>query len=514
MILAVFLSLAVFVLAFFLFIWTYFSTIKSFRTIWMFLKLPQSDSLPILGRPLEIANSKFEDLPQFFIDTVWRRTPVPGFNFAFFLGTPNCMLGRAEDMEVVMSSMKYIEKGPIYSLLKDWLNEGLLLSSGEKWKQRRKLLTPSFHFKILDNNMDCLNRHWRDVAKKFLNKNGAPINPFSYVCRGALEVISETAMGTKLADLPGSEEYVSAVKSANEITTFRAIKIWNYFDFIFNLLPDGRKAKKNFEILHRFTKTVIQQKREAYKENNKTGASNVFQEEKKRKQPQPFLDTLLELDSEKIGTLSDEDIQEEVDTFMFEGHDTTAAALLFALFELGLNPEVQDRAYQEQVDIFGFDDRDVTKEDLGKMNYLEQVIKEVLRLYPPVPFWSRMLGEDLKLTNGMILPAETVVDVMPHIIHRNPMYYPNPDVFDPERFSPEQSVGRHPYAFIPFSAGPRNCIGQRFAMMEMKTALSTLLRFTHIKTLNRREDVKLLLFVIERPSQPILVEITPRNSKM
>ncbi|KAF6203038.1 hypothetical protein GE061_003451 [Apolygus lucorum] len=477
----------------------------------MFLKLPQADCMPVFGMPLGINNSKMEDLSQYMLDAVERRTPLPGYNFTFFLGFPHCMFGRAEDIEAVMSSMKYIDKGPLYYLLKDWLNEGLLLSSGDKWKQRRKLLTPSFHFKILDNNMDCMNRHWRDVAEKFLSEKGAPINPALFVCRGALEVISETAMGTKLSDLPHSEEYVSAVRSSNEIAALRAIKMWNYVDFIFNLLPDGRKVKKNFEVLHKFTRTVIQQKRKAFEQRKKLGASDASQGEKKRKQPQPFLDTLLELDSEKFGSFSDADIQEEVDTFMFEGHDTTASALLFALFELGLNPDVQDKAYQEQVDIFGFDDRNVTTEDLGKMNYLEQVIKEVLRLYPSVPFWSRMISEDLKLPNGMIVPADTVVDIMPHIIHRNPMYYPNPNVFDPERFSPEQSVGRHPFAFIPFSAGPRNCIGQRFAMMEMKTALSTLLRFTNIKTLNRRDDVQLLLFVITRPSQPILVEITPRK---
>ncbi|GLH16741.1 Cytochrome P450 4c3, partial [Gryllus bimaculatus] len=119
--------------------------------------------------------------------------------------------------------------------------------------------------------------------------------------------------------------------------------------------------------------------------------------------------------------------------------------------------------------------REATNEDLTKMKYLEYVIKETLRLFPSVPLFVRELDEDVKI-EGVNFVAGTAVLLAPIIMHKHPQYFPNPEKFDPERFTPENVRGRHPYAYVPFSAGPRNCIGQKFAMMEMKAAVSKILR--------------------------------------
>ncbi|TMW42480.1 hypothetical protein DOY81_012440 [Sarcophaga bullata] len=104
-----------------------------------------------------------------------------------------------------------------------------------------------------------------------------------------------------------------------------------------------------------------------------------------------------------------------------------------------------------------------------------------MRLYPSVPGIMRESVNETQLPNGLILPPKTFITLSIFDIHRNPKHFENPNTFDPERFTPERSVGRHPYAYLPFSAGQRNCIGQKFAMLEMKTVLIHVLK--HFKLL-------------------------------
>ncbi|EPY85615.1 hypothetical protein CB1_000362018, partial [Camelus ferus] len=170
-----------------------------------------------------------------------------------------------------------------------------------------------------------------------------------------------------------------------------------------------------------------------------------------------FLDLLLNVTDDEGNKLSHEEIREEVDTFMFEGHDTTAAAVNWSLYLLGSYPEVQKKVDNELEEIFGKSDRPATLEDLKKLKYLECVIKESLRLFPPVPFFARNLNEDCDVGGYKIVKGSQVI-IVPYALHRDPRYFPDPEEFVPERFLPENSKGRHSYAYVPFSAGPRNCI--------------------------------------------------------
>ncbi|NXL96194.1 CP4B1 protein, partial [Alectura lathami] len=167
----------------------------------------------------------------------------------------------------------------------------------------------------------------------------------------------------------------------------------------------------------------------------------------------------------------------EVDTFMFEGHDTTTSGISWILYSMAMHPEHQQRCREEIKGIVG--DRDTIEwDDLGKMPYTTMCIKESLRLFPPVPAVSRQLSEPVTFFDGRSLPEGTQIGVSIFAIHRNRDVWEDPEVYDPLRFSPENSAQRHSHAFLPFSAGSRNCIGQQFAMNEMKVATAlTLLRF-------------------------------------
>lgn len=147
--------------------------------------------------------------------------------------------------------------------------------------------------------------------------------------------------------------------------------------------------------------------------------------------------------------------------------------------------------------------------DLNEMKYLERVIKEGLRLFPAVPKVGRLLTEDVQLDEYKI-PKGCMVGVHIYYLHRDKRFFPDPEKFDPERFSSENTAGRHPFAYIPFSAGMRNCIGQKFAMYEEKSVLSSIFRNYRLKSVDNREDVKIVSEIILRPLCGINVTIEKR----
>lgn len=173
-----------------------------------------------------------------------------------------------------------------------------------------------------------------------------------------------------------------------------------------------------------------------------------------------FLDLLLE-SAENGALISDEEIKNQVDTIMFEGHDTTAAGSSFFLSMMGIHQHIQDKVIQELDDIFGDSDRPATFQDTLEMKYLERCLMETLRMYPPVPIIARSLKQDLKLASSdLVVPSGATIVVATYKLHRLETIYPNPNVFDPDNFLPERQANRHYYAFVPFSAGPRSCVGK------------------------------------------------------
>lgn len=194
---------------------------------------------------------------------------------------------------------------------------------------------------------------------------------------------------------------------------------------------------------------------------------------------------------------------------IFLGHDTTTAGISWTIFLLGLHPEIQDKVYTELDTIFEGSDRHVTLSDIREMKYLDRVIKEAMRLYPPVPVIGRKVSEDIQLDDYCI-PEGSMIKIDLFNLHRDPRYFADPETFDPDRFLPESSANRHPYAYIPFSAGIRNCIGQKFAANEQKVVLSTILRNFRIRSVNSRDDVKMINELVLRPIDGINVTLEKR----
>lgn len=226
-----------------------------------------------------------------------------------------------------------------------------------------------------------------------------------------------------------------------------------------------------------------------------------------------FLDILLEkLTCENENNI--QLIQSEVNTFILGGHDTTAMALTFTVLMVASHPTVQERIYEELETIF-YDDinRPINIEDLKQMRYLEMCIKETLRLYPSIQMVGRRLTETLQLPNGLSLPANSTCYVPILALHLNPEIYPNPKQFDPDRFGLNNQFSNNPYSYIPFSAGPRNCIGQKYALLELKYVLADLFRKYHVKSLTEPETIVKDLSPVIKPLSQIPVEFTKRSTK-
>ncbi|XP_055709607.1 probable cytochrome P450 4s3 [Phlebotomus papatasi] len=418
-----------------------------------------------------------------------------GKDLIFFLTHP-------EDIKFVLSSQEIITKSGNYKVIKPWLGEGLLTSTGTKWQKNRKLLTPAFHFNILKQFQTVMDDCSEILIKKFSAvANEEPVDIYPYITLYALDVICETAMGIKKNAQENSEsEYVRAVKKICEITHRRSFSMILRIPFFWNLSSYRKVQDDTLKILHDETRRVIQLRRKAL-ENLNINTSEILNEASSMlgmKKRLAFLDMLL-IAQREGKDLTDEHIREEVDTFMFEGHDTTSSAIAFTIYLLSHHPEEQEIAYQEV--------RDYEGRELETMKYLEAVIKESLRLYPSVPFYSRMITQE-KITMGDLeIPSGVTLSVQPYILHRDPEIFPKPDVFNPERFLNAENM--HPYAYVPFSAGPRNCIGQKFAMLEMKKTLAKVLH--HFEFLPADEKPILLAELILKSNNGVRVRLKKRN---
>jgi len=228
-----------------------------------------------------------------------------------------------------------------------------------------------------------------------------------------------------------------------------------------------------------------------------------------------FLDMLIEQHLKDPAVLSELDMREEVDTFMFEGHDTTAMSMIWTLFLLGHHPEIQEKVYQEIDYLWKRDSVEEAKllsaNQLRELKFLEACIKESLRLFPSVPFIGRVAATDIEYENYTI-PKDSTLFLFIHMIHRDPRLFTKPYSFIPERFiEGSDAYVKNPFAYVPFSAGPRNCIGQKFALQEEKVVLATVLRHFQLESTKHLDDILMHPELVMRPKEPIKIRFTPRH---
>ncbi|XP_064601167.1 cytochrome P450 4B1-like [Liolophura sinensis] len=221
-----------------------------------------------------------------------------------------------------------------------------------------------------------------------------------------------------------------------------------------------------------------------------------------RKTHLDFLDILLAARDDNGVGFSKVDMRAEVDTFSFEGHDTTANGTSWAIYALAKYPDIQEQVHREVREVLG-DRKDYSWADLQKLTYTSMFIKEVLRMFSPVPGIGREVSKPL-VNDGVELPFGMTIIISLFVMHHNP------DEFRPERFAKEKFSRRDPYSFVPFSAGPRNCIGQNFSMNEEKVLLARIVNRFRLE-LDTDHDIVMIPELIMRAQNGIKVNVYPRT---
>ncbi|GAB1293314.1 Cytochrome P450 4F3 [Apodemus speciosus] len=428
---------------------------------------------------------------------------------------------------VVLASASVAPKDTVfYRFLTPWLGDGLLMSTGDKWSRHRRMLTPAFHFNILkpyvkifndsanimhvilsrdkftvnqpshldnasqacpEGHLAQMTPHMRAKWRHLASKGSARLDMFEHISLMTLDSLQKCVFSFDSNCQEKPSEYIAAILELSALVARRHQNLLLYVDLFYHLTHDGMRFRKACRLVHDFTDAVIRERRRTLPAQG--GGEDVLKAKAKAK-TLDFIDVLLLSKDAHGKALSDEDIRAEADTFMFGGHDTTASGLSWILYNLARHPEYQERCRQEVRELLR--DREpeeiewVSLDDLAQLPFLTMCVKESLRLHPPVTAISRCCTQDIMLPDGRVIPkgARSVREegVICRIsifgTHHNPAVWSDPEVYDPFRFDAANDKDRSPLAFIPFSAGPRNCIGQTFAMSEMKVALAlTLLRF-------------------------------------
>ncbi|KAI8423175.1 hypothetical protein MSG28_014229 [Choristoneura fumiferana] len=243
--------------------------------------------------------------------------------------------------------------------------------------------------------------------------------------------VSVDVMGGGQEDFGLSDDYIHATEEIYNILIQRFQKFWLHNDFIFNLSTLGKKQKKCLK---------------------ECSGKNCWY---------------------------DHEIQDEIDTLIVAGHDTSASTILYTLILLGSHPDIQERAFEEIAEVLG--DRDVDKLEISKMVFLEAVLMESMRLYPIGPFIGRNIAESIKLKH-YTLPAGSSAFIAIHALHRHKMWGEDAELFVPDRWLDKSRIPGHRAAFAAFSLGKRMCIGKNFALLSMKTTLAHLIRSFRFKS--------------------------------
>ncbi|CAO2612388.1 Cytochrome P450 4F3 [Lemmus lemmus] len=311
---------------------------------------------------------------------------------------------------------------------------------------------------------------WQCLA----SKGSARLDMFEHISLMTLDSLQKCVFSFSSNCQEKPSEYIAAILELSALVARRHQKLHLHVGLFYHFTRDGMRFRKACRLVHDFTNAVIQERRSTLPDQ---GEDDV--KAKAKAKTLDFIDVLLLSKDEHGKALSDEDIRAEADTFMFGGHDTTASGLSWVLYNLARHPEYQERCRQEVRELLrDREPEEIEWDDLAQLPFLTMCIKESLRLHPPVTAISRCCTQDIVLPDGRVIPKGVICRISIFGTHHNPTVWPDPEVYNPFRFDADSSKGRPPLAFIPFSAGPRNCIGQTFALSEMKVALAlTLLRF-------------------------------------
>ncbi|CAD7079515.1 unnamed protein product [Hermetia illucens] len=403
-----------------------------------------------------------------------QKKPGAPFMGAYFFRTPVVI---ATDLDFVQNVLvkdfsNFHERGMYVNEEDDPLSGHMFSLDGEKWKSLRAKLSPTF----TSGKMKFMFPTVVDVANRFnstlseILETESELEVRNVLARFTTDVIGTCAFGIECNSLktPNSDFRKYGSKIFDEPLHGSLVQLF--------LMQYPKIAKKlHLRVFHKeveeFFMGLVRETID-YREKN-----NVRRND--------FMDLLIQLKngealdehSQKLGRVTFGEIVAQAFLFFIAGFETSSTTMLFALYELALNQDVQEKARQEIETVLSKHEEKLTYEAVKDMVYVDRIISETLRKYPPVVNLIRQAVRDYRVPGTkIIIEKGTAVFIPDFNIQRDPKIFPNPDVFDPDRFTPEQIKARHPMAFLGFGEGPRNCVGLRFGRMQSRIGLITLLK--------------------------------------
>ncbi|GBB91122.1 hypothetical protein RclHR1_18250004 [Rhizophagus clarus] len=339
-------------------------------------------------------------------------------------------------------------------VLYKFFGNGLPFSNGDIWRTYRKLATPAFNNALSPEMVGETTLDLFSFIQQNLNR---PIDVFEVMQRTTIEVLGKLAFGYKFGCLE-SEETPHIIKVYKYIISTIVSPFRHVFPWITKF--SNGKFLNAIEEFDGFIFDIIETKRNEIKKNHHKGHD--------------LLTSMLELGEQEGIDTNIKQLRDEMVNFFVAGHDTTSMSLSISLYYLAKYPEMQEKARAEVINILGNEPNTLPNSDqIKEFKYINAIIKESLRIHPPVPVITfRKLKKPIKI-GPYILPVNASCLVNAWQIHHNPKYWENPKQYNPERFLDNEK--KHPFSWVPFSAGPRTCIGQNFSLMEQKVILSMLL---------------------------------------
>jgi cytochrome P450 len=405
---------------------------------------PHLSSHALLGS----ASPMHRDPLGFLLETR-RYGEVVGMRFVF---SPAYLIYHPEDVKHVLQEnhFNYNKDLFTYHVLNPVVGSGLLTNDGDSWLHQRRLMQPAFHRKRLATYATLMEEATESMLAGWqVHENAAePLDIAEEMMHLTLRIV-----GQALFSLDLSQETSTVGQAVTTLVKLLGDYVYAPFPPISVPTSRNRHMQAAIHELNTVVSTVI---RERHELDTDTG---------------DLLSMLLAARDEETGEgMNDQQARDEVMTLLLAGHETTANTLIWTWYLLSQHPEVENRLHSELATVLG--GNTPTVEQLPDLTYTWMVLQEALRLYPPAWILSRKALADDEL-GGYHIPQGSMVILSPYATHRHPDFWEQPEVFDPERFTPERVAARPHYAHFPFGGGPRLCIGSNFALMEAQLILAT-----------------------------------------
>uniref|UniRef100_A0A6I8P3J2 Thromboxane-A synthase n=1 Tax=Ornithorhynchus anatinus TaxID=9258 RepID=A0A6I8P3J2_ORNAN len=378
------------------------------------------------------------------------------------------------------------------------LDSSLTIAEYHTWKRIRTIVSPTFTSGKLKEMFPIIKHYGKllvqNIDKKV--KKNEPVNMKRIFGSYSLDVVTSTSFGVDIDSMNNPND--PFVKQITKLLSFTFLSPLFLLTVVFPFLMPVFK-KMNLSLFPRDTVEFF------------VGVTRNFKEKRQKGVHTGRVDFLqLMVDSQSSDKMTDMEISTQAIIFIFAGFETTSSTLNFVSYNLATHPEVQKKL-QEEIDSILPNKASPTYESIFQMDYLDMVVLETLRLFPPGGRIQRVCKETTQI-KGLTIPKGTVVIIPTFVLHRDSEHWPEPEKFLPERFSKEEKASHNPYVFLPFGAGPRNCIGMRFALLNMKAALIHLLQNFSVEPCKETPiPLELDSTGFMKPKKPIILKLVPRS---